>query len=737
MRRMRFRRLFVTVLLSFALTSLARSQSDSFKVFDPYHGATSERMVWMEYTDVRNALYHYLKDMGMERLRARRETVRAIDSLPAWKRRQEAMRETLRSIMGPFPKRTPLNARVTGHIERPDLEVEKIVFESMPGFTVTGCLFLPRDRCEKTSGVLFCSGHSANGFRAEHYQNVILNLARKGFIVFAFDPIGQGERLQYFEPETRTSRIGGSTKEHSYVNNQCFISGSSVARYFIWDGIRALDYLASRPEVDPDRLGCHGLSGGGTQTAYVSAIDERVQAAAIAGYITQFEWLLKTQGVADGEQNLYQSWAHGFDLPDLVQVRAPNPTLMMVTTRDFFPIRGARDAYRESLGVYNAYHCPEKLQIVEDDHRHGYTRKTREALYAFFQERLDLPGDATEEDVDLFTDIELTVSHTGQVSTSFDSETVFSLNRQEVQGLLQRLRESRDTPNRHCESVLASVRDVCGYPDPYAKPIDAVLTGRYSEETIIERRFIEGCGEYPIPFVVLIPNEIRRNTVILYLDPDGKDVKPDHRHFYEGFLRAGHIVVIPDLINTGEMGPTEYRGDATIDGISSNIWYMAVQNAVSIAGLRAADVNRLTGYLRQRFPGRKIAGASRGAMNAVLLHASVMNPHITAAAMLDPLLSYESMVMNRFYSMENLYSAPPGVLTAYDLPDLTACLAPNPALMLNPVDQNNLPTSFKQARDAYEFARTVYRRRNAASALRIETHLDVRGINAAIEGWLD
>jgi len=318
--------------------------------------------------------------------------------------------------MGPFPTKTPLNAKITGRLDRPDFYVEKVVFESMPGLKVTGCLFLPKDREEKTPAILFCSGHSGNAFRAVHYQNVILNLVHKGFIVFAFDPIGQGERLQYLDVDTQKSSIGGSTKEHSYVNNQCFISGSSVARYFIWDGIRALDYLVSRSEVDKDRLGCHGLSGGGTQTAYIASIDERVKTAAIAGYITKFEWLLKTQGVADGEQNLYQSWAHGFDLPDLIQIRAPNPTLMMVTTRDFFPIRGAREAYRESLGIYNAYHRPGCLQIVEDDYRHGYTQKTRETMYAFFQKHLDLPGDANEAEVDFFTEAELIVSRSGQVS---------------------------------------------------------------------------------------------------------------------------------------------------------------------------------------------------------------------------------------------------------------------------------------------------------------------------------
>jgi len=284
---------------------------------------------------------------------------------------------------------------------------------------------------------------------------------------------------------------------------------------------------------------------------------------------------------------------------------------------------------------------------------------------------------------------------------------------------------------------MESVREVSGYQNPKIKPIDSVLTGRYGEKRIIEKRFIEGSGDYPIPFVVLIPDEIRKKTVILYLDPDGKKVKSDHTYFYEVFLQSGHIVVIPDLINTGEVGPTEYKGDATINGISSNIWYMAVQNAVSIVGIRASDVNRLVGYIHQRFPDREIAGASRGPMNAVLLHASVMNPQIKTLVMLNPLISYESIVMNRFYSMENLYSAPGGALTAYDLPDLAACLAPNPILMLNPLDQSNQPATLDQVNETYRFTRAVYTKRDTEDRLMIQCDRDATSIEVNVSNWLD
>jgi dienelactone hydrolase len=710
---------------------------DSFKVFNPYHGGTSKRMVWMEYTDARNVLYHHLKDIGQAQMSRRAQSVAELDSLAAWQERQAEVRGALQAVVGPFPEKTPLNVRVTGRLQRPGYSVEKILFESMPGFRVTGALFLPERRAKKAPGILFCSGHSASGFRAPHYQQVILNLVRKGFVVFAFDPIGQGERLQYYDEATGKSRIGSATKEHSYPGNQLFIAGRSVVRYFIWDGIRALDYLASRPEVDPERLGCHGNSGGGAQTAYIAAFDTRVKAAAVSGYLTNFKWILKSLGVQDGEQNFFQGWAHGIDLPDLIQVRAPRPLLMMVTTRDFFPIRGAREAFAESLRVYRAYGRPGDLQKVEDDGDHGYTPKTRETLYTFFQRHLAQPGEAREREVTLLADAELTVTSTGQVSTGPGSETVFSLNRRDTRALLDRLEGSRRRQDQHCREVSAALRRVSGYRDPDGGEVDSVLTGRYSDGPIVEKRFLEGSGPYPIPFVVLMPETVRRNTVILYLDPAGKVVPSAYRPYYETFLNRGHIVVIPDLINTGEVGPTEFLGDATMAGVSSNTWYMSIQSAVSIVGLRAADVNRLVAYLQQRFPQRPIAGVSRGQFNAVLLHAGVANPQFAALALLDPLISYRALVMNRFYRLETIYAAPGGVLGAYDLPDLAACLAPTPLLMVNPVDQNLQPAAGKSVQRSYDFTRSVYRDRGAEDALVIQTDLPADRMAEELARWVD
>src|SRR5690606_23849012 len=192
--------------------------------------------------------------------------------------------------------------------------------------------------------LLFCSGHSDDGYRYWKYQTVILNLVKKGFAVLAFDPIGQGERKSYLDESGNPTLQ--PTFEHSYPGGQTFLAGRSPAYYFIYDGIRALDYLETRAEVDMKRLGITGWSGGATQTAYIAACDKRIYASAPALYLTTFEMLLKSNGPQDAEQNLIGEISKGIGLADFIEVRAPKPTLMVTTTRDMFSIQGARETYQ-------------------------------------------------------------------------------------------------------------------------------------------------------------------------------------------------------------------------------------------------------------------------------------------------------------------------------------------------------------------------------------------------------
>src|SRR5690606_29473325 len=331
---------------------------------------------WLTHTDASNSLYRHLSGEAFEHLEKRKQQVSKLNSLAEWQQRQEFVRETLNDIVGPFPNKSPLNAKVVRTVKRVGYKIEHIVYESQPGFYVTSSMFIPEgmDEKGKAPAIIYCSGHSALGYRSEVYLHVIANLVKKGFIVFAFDPVGQGERLEYYNAETETSEIPGANKnEHTYVGSQAFILGSSLARYMIWDGIRAVAYLLCRKEVDPARIGITGRSGGGKKSAYIAAMEDRIYAAYPENYLTTFTRLLQTRGPQDADQNLYNWTPSGIDQPDYLLVRAPKPALMITSTRDMFSIQGSMESGKEVSRIYKAYGKEENFTRAEDDAPHAST----------------------------------------------------------------------------------------------------------------------------------------------------------------------------------------------------------------------------------------------------------------------------------------------------------------------------------------------------------------------------
>jgi len=668
---------------------------------------------WMRFSDAPNALYHHLGEQAFAYLDARRDRVARLTTESQWQERQEEIKATLNRIVGPFPERTPLNAKVTGVVRKEGYRFEKVVFESMPDFFVTGVLFVPEGVRAQAPAILYLSGHSASGFRNVPYMTVILNLVRKGFVVFAVDPVGQGERYQYWDPERHASRVGEPTLEHSYPGAQCFITGSSLARYMVWDGMRAIDYLISRPEVDPSRVGVTGRSGGGTQAAYLGAMDARIKAAAPENYITTSRRLIETIGVQDAEQNFTSGIASAIDLADLLVARAPRPTLMITTTRDMFSIQGAREAHGEVARAFRAYGEAGNFLMVEDDAPHASTPKNREALYAFFRSALDLPGPTRDEPVEIMPFEELNATPTGQLATSLRGETVFSLNRAEARKRLDELGRLRSRPASHRSAVQASARELSGYRAPGPDEA-AVFTGRWPRDGYsVEMYFIQGEGRYVVPFLVFVPGGGGPHPAVVYLHPDGKAADAPPGATIEGLVRRGYLVLAPDLLGLGEMGPGAFRGDASSFKLGSanyNYWFAAIQIGRSLTGIRAGDVVRIVNYLKGRADAdvTRLAAVSRGELNAVLLHAAALDESIRQVAVVDPLLSWSSIVLNEYYAPKFVPHAVAGSLGRYDLADLASTLAPRKLLALGPVDEmgkpapsNSIEAEFAPVRAAY------------------------------------
>ncbi|HBQ82670.1 MAG TPA: xylan esterase, partial [Bacteroidales bacterium] len=347
-----------------------------------------------------------------------------------WKNRQAVVKEKLSQIIGPFPEKTPLNPRVTGVIKKEGFRIEKIIFESFPGSYVSGCLYVPEKIKGKAPAILNVIGHNQESFRNELYQVINYNLARKGMIVFAIDPPGQGEHVQNYDTTVKFSSVGYSVVEHNYFGNYAFLSGYSCANYFIWDGIRAIDYLVSRKDVDPDRIGVTGWSGGGTVTNFVAALDDRVKVSIPCSWANANKRLLETKAASDAEPTLYHSFKLGIGVEDLVELRAPKPTLLVFVSRDeYLSLQGAREMYSEAKNAFAVLNGSDNLGFLEEDSRHWLTPKIRLAIYSFFMKHFNMKGDPSEIEAEVFPREQLNVTPTGQIVTYLGGEMIFDVNK--------------------------------------------------------------------------------------------------------------------------------------------------------------------------------------------------------------------------------------------------------------------------------------------------------------------
>lgn len=672
---------------------------------------------WIEWTDGHNMLTHHLNEQAFKLLDRRDEHIAGLTTKADWIKRQSEIKQTLTEISGPFPAKTPLNARITGIEKKDGYRIEKIIYESIPGFYVTGCLFIPDGLKGKSPAILNAIGHTSIAFRTEPYQKIILHLVQKGFIVFAIDPVSQGERIQYFDSEKGESVIGGVTTEHSYFGNQCFLAGVSPSRYFIWDGIRGIDYLISRKEVDPERIGITGISGGGTQTAYISSIDERVKASAPTCYITGFRRLLESIGPQDAEQNLPHAIKRGITHADFIAARAPKPTLMVTTTRDFFSIQGARETYSELKKVYKAFGKEEDMQMTEDDDEHTLTPKNNETTVAFFQKYLDRPGDSAAGEINVLPIEELQVTKTGQLATSVKGETVFSINKKESQKLIDQINDSRISGDNHLEIVKQKAKELAGYVEP-EESVKSVFRGRYRREGYsVEKYALYGEGKYVIPMLLFVPEKGENFPGVIYMHPESKaaDAAPGGK--IEELVKQGYLVAAPDLLGVGEVAN---------NGLPNEPFYLSLLIGRSLTGVQAGDVSRIVNFLKSRpdVNQNKISAIAIDDMGPTLLHAAALNNSIKSVSLIGSLISYKSVVMNRFYDSNLAKYFVAGVLTAYDLPDLIACIAPRKVAVAGPKDQMKQLADESIVIEELNFPRTVFKNKNIVDNFTIFTLKD-------------
>jgi dienelactone hydrolase len=687
---------------------------------------------WIKWNNPGSLVINHLTKQAEDYYNIRDNEIAKLKTKSDWLKRQQVVKNKLKELIGPFPKKEALNPEITGVIQKEGYRIEKIIYEPVPGYYETGCLYIPDKLNGKVPAIVNGFGHDQASFREEYYQVIITNLVKKGMIVFAIDPLGQGEHVQYYDPKIGFSAIGYSVIEHCYFGNVCFLSGVSSAKHFIWDGIRAIDYLLTRKEVDPENIGVTGFSGGGTFTSYLMAFDERVKVAIPCSWPTTYRRLIETKGVGDAETVLINALPEGITFEDLLEVRSPKPTLMTFTTRDeYLCLQGARDALKEAKKIYRTYGKENNLQLVEDDAKHSMTPKIRLAMYAFFQKHFNLPGDPKEEKTDLPTVQELTVTPTGQMATYKGGKMIFDINKELSEKLIDNLEQSRKDIPEHLNKVKINAKKISGYITPSPDKEGPFMNGRYQRDGYtVELDAIAGeSDEYAIPILLFKPDDNLKHPAIIYLHSKGKATDAGPGGEIEKLVKKGYIVAAADVLGIGETKHTAGRGHQ--DG------YTAVLIGRSMVGIRAGDIVRVANYLKSQsnVDPLKIGAIAFDEMCLSLMHAAAFDSSINNISLIGSLISYRSVVMNRHYRIgvtprpgSDDYWHPyeidftwgiASVLTAYDLPDLIGSIAPRKVVLTDLRDPMLGPASTELINKELEFPGSAYSFKHAAENLKV------------------
>ena len=349
----------------------------------------------------------------------------------------QSVQKRIRASFGPEPERTPLNARITGVVERDAYRIEKLIFESRPGFPVTANLYVPKGITSPRPGVVGTCGHSNNGKASTAYQSFSQALARLGYVCLIYDPISQGERLQYTKDDL-TSKYGPGVREHIQEGNQQFLIGEFLGMWRAWDGIRALDYLLTRDEVDPRHVGVTGNSGGGTMTTWLCGVERRWTMAAPSCFVTTFRRNMENELPADTEQCPPRAIALGLDHCDFIAAMAPKPVILLGKERDFFDVRGIEEAYRRLKHLYTLLGHGDNIGLFVGPTTHGYTQENREAMYRWFNRVTKISDAKTEPKLTMEKDETLWCTPKGQVAALPKTRTVFMFTRDQARQLATR-----------------------------------------------------------------------------------------------------------------------------------------------------------------------------------------------------------------------------------------------------------------------------------------------------------
>ncbi len=583
------------------------------------------------------------------------------------------VQKSIAACFGPAPKKTPLDAEITGVLKRDGYRVEKVIFHSRPNFPITANFYLPNSQ-SKVPGVVGTCGHSTNGKAAPAYQSFAQGLARQGYACLIFDPIGQGERLQY-PNDNNSSKVGIGVREHIHCGNQQYLVGENLAMWRAWDGIRALDYLLSREEIDPQHLGVTGNSGGGTMTTWLCGVERRWTMAAPSCFVTTFLHNARNELPADTEQCPPGVLAHALEHEDFIIAHAPKPVVVLAKEKDFFDVRGAEQAAERIRQVYRLLGAEENFELFVGPTEHGFSIENREAMYRAFNKATGIEAASPEATIKHEEDKDLWCTKSGQIARRSPA-TVFSYTAAKAHMLgVKRPAVDGGRLQRVVRSVLKIQSDGDAQPDfRILRPTSGRKLPRAHMSTYVietENHAAAICYRLSDQRLQSRPPRIDGKPVLLYVGNRSSDSE----------LRSANAWLKPRVDNfDGELYAVDVRGigeslpntcgNNTFDDVYGCDYFYAAHGIMldrPYVGQKVLDVLATLQFLKSfGATDVELVGQKWGALIATL--AGVLSPLVSRVQVLDRVESFEQLATDEHYDMPLAY-LPPGVLKHFDLPD--------------------------------------------------------------------
>jgi dienelactone hydrolase len=636
------------------------------------------------YREYARCLPDYLAALAADACGRRDARIARLNSPDAIREYQAWARRTFLGRIGALPERSPLHVRTVGAFERPAWRVEKIIYESRPGFFVTANLYLPKTGAPPHPGVLFQMGHSNNGKSYGPYQRCCQGLVQLGYIVLAFDPMGQGERTNYPRPDGWLTRLRSATEEHTVPGRQMLLVGETATGAMLWDAMRSLDVLASHPQVDPRRLATTGQSGGGTLSMILAAADDRLAAAAVSSGNTEdfaLNPFLAPGSTDDAEQDLIGSGPLAFDRWDMLWPMAPKPLLVAASAHDFFGTyspsyeRSGREEFRKLARAYATLGAPDRLRYFESPLPHGLSYPLRLAIYNWFERHLNNRERAIEEEPPTSPEKDETLwcGPTGNAVRDFGGKTPFALVR-------ERGRTIR-TPAKP-----ADLRTLLGMEPPPEARLEVRGTTKYRNCDVFAIE-VKTALQIWAPAWLFVPKS-SWTRLLLIVDASGRNTTWHEDELYDRLATAGIAVCAADISGAGDLEPQFSQGAAGYirsHQTEENYAWASLILGRSLLGRRTTDIAVLSQALGQRYPRAAITLAARNRMTVPALCAAALEPRISTVYLSRHLVSWRSVTEIEQYSCP-LASLVPDALRFTDLPEIARSIAPRKMVVAGVVD---------------------------------------------------